>query len=164
MGGKITCTLGEVKNRADFIVYWGGNPAECHPRHFTKYTLMQKGKFIPRGRADRTVVLAVRAHERPVALEQLVDLETTSTIDPGASRNVPHRTARGRGTPTARNRPDCANRAVVLLRSCSIPVRYGTRSTLPQSSRAGGMRSVIRWIVWLKAENLHHEQHSRVLR
>lgn len=53
----MTCTLGEVKNRADFIVYWGGNPAECHPRHFTKYTLMQKSKFLPRGRKDRTMVL-----------------------------------------------------------------------------------------------------------
>jgi formylmethanofuran dehydrogenase subunit B len=49
--------LGEVKNRADFIVYWGGNPAECHPRHFTKYTLMQKSPFLPRGRKDRTMVL-----------------------------------------------------------------------------------------------------------
>ncbi|MCA9168711.1 MAG: formylmethanofuran dehydrogenase subunit B [Planctomycetales bacterium] len=57
MGGKVTCTLGEVKNRADFIVYWGGNPAECHPRHFTKYTLMQKSKHLPRGRKDRTMVL-----------------------------------------------------------------------------------------------------------
>lgn len=57
MGGKVTCTLGEVKNRADFIVYWGGNPAECHPRHFTKYTLMQKSKYLPRGRKDRTMVL-----------------------------------------------------------------------------------------------------------
>jgi formylmethanofuran dehydrogenase subunit B len=57
LGGKVTCTLGEVKNRADFIVYWGGNPAECHPRHFTKYTLMQKSKFLPRGRKDRTVVM-----------------------------------------------------------------------------------------------------------
>lgn len=57
MGGKVTCTLGEVKNRADFIVYWGGNPAECHPRHFTKYTLMQKSQFLPRGRKDRTMVL-----------------------------------------------------------------------------------------------------------
>jgi formylmethanofuran dehydrogenase subunit B len=46
-----------VKNRADFIVYWGGNPAECHPRHFTKYTIMQKSKFLPRGRKDRTMVL-----------------------------------------------------------------------------------------------------------
>jgi formylmethanofuran dehydrogenase subunit B len=49
--------LGEVKNRADFIIYWGGNPAECHPRHFTKYTLTQKGKYIPNGRKDRTMVL-----------------------------------------------------------------------------------------------------------
>ena len=57
MGGKVTCTLGEVKNRADFIIYWGGNPAECHPRHFTKYTLMQKSKFLPAGRKDRTMVL-----------------------------------------------------------------------------------------------------------
>ena len=57
MGGKVTCTLGEVRNRADFIVYWGGNPAECHPRHFTKYSLMPKGKFVPRGRKDRTMVL-----------------------------------------------------------------------------------------------------------
>ena len=53
----MSCTLGEVKNRADFIIYWGGNPAECHPRHFTKYTLTQKGKFLPRGRKDRTMVL-----------------------------------------------------------------------------------------------------------
>src|SRR5213075_2393111 len=57
LGGKITCTLGEVKNRADFIMYWGGNPAECHPRHFTKYTLTPKGKFVPNGRKGRTMVL-----------------------------------------------------------------------------------------------------------
>jgi len=57
LGGKVSCTLGEVKNRADFIIYWGGNPAECHPRHFTKYALTPKGKFIPRGRKDRTMVL-----------------------------------------------------------------------------------------------------------
>ncbi len=66
MGGKVSCTLGEVKNRADFIVYWGGNPAECHPRHFTKYTLTQKGKFIPNGRKDRTMVL-VDIRETPSA-------------------------------------------------------------------------------------------------
>ncbi|MCS7313546.1 MAG: molybdopterin-dependent oxidoreductase, partial [Acidobacteria bacterium] len=57
MGGKPACTLGEVKNRADLIIYWGSNPAECHPRHFTKYTLTPKGKFTPRGRKDRTMVL-----------------------------------------------------------------------------------------------------------
>ena len=62
----MTCTLGEVKNRADFILYWGGNPAECHPRHFTKYTLTQKGKFVPQGRKGRTMVL-VDIRETPSA-------------------------------------------------------------------------------------------------
>jgi formylmethanofuran dehydrogenase subunit B len=60
--GKVACTLGEVKNRADFIVYWGTNPAETHPRHFTKFALSPKGKFVPRGRQGRTMVLVdVRA-------------------------------------------------------------------------------------------------------
>ncbi len=66
MGGKVSCTLGEVKNRADLIIYWGGNPAECHPRHFTKYTLTQKGKFVPNGRKDRTMIL-VDIRETPSA-------------------------------------------------------------------------------------------------
>jgi formylmethanofuran dehydrogenase subunit B len=66
LGGKVTCTLGEVKNRADFIIYWGGNPAECHPRHFSKYTLTQKGRFIPEGRKGRTMVL-VDIRETPSA-------------------------------------------------------------------------------------------------
>jgi formylmethanofuran dehydrogenase subunit B len=66
LGGKVTCTLGEVKNRADFMIYWGGNPAECHPRHFTKYSLTQKGRFVPNGRKDRTMVL-VDIRETPSA-------------------------------------------------------------------------------------------------
>jgi len=55
--GESTMTLGEVKNRADLVIYWGGNPAESHPRHFTKYALTPKGMFIPNGRKDRTMVL-----------------------------------------------------------------------------------------------------------
>jgi formylmethanofuran dehydrogenase subunit B len=66
LGGKVSCTLGEVKNRADFVVFWGGNPAECHPRHFTKYSLTPKGRFVPEGRKGRTVVL-VDIRETPSA-------------------------------------------------------------------------------------------------
>ena len=55
-----------MRNRADFIIYWGGNPAECHPRHFTKYTLTPKGKFVPEGRKGRTMVL-VDIRETPSA-------------------------------------------------------------------------------------------------
>jgi formylmethanofuran dehydrogenase subunit B len=55
--GEVTCSLGEVANRGDLIIFWGSNPAESHPRHFTKYSLMPKGMFVPRGRKDRTCVL-----------------------------------------------------------------------------------------------------------
>ena len=55
--GEATCTLGEIKNRADLVIFWGGNPAESHPRHFTKYSVTPKGMFIPGGRKDRYVVL-----------------------------------------------------------------------------------------------------------
>lgn len=55
--GEPTCSLGEVKNRADLLIYWGSNPAESHPRHFTRYATVPKGKFRPGGRKDRTVVL-----------------------------------------------------------------------------------------------------------
>jgi formylmethanofuran dehydrogenase subunit B len=55
--GEVTCSLGEVANRGDMIIFWGSNPAESHPRHFTKYSLMPKGMFVPNGRKDRTCVL-----------------------------------------------------------------------------------------------------------
>ncbi len=55
--GESTMTLGEVKNRADLVIFWGGNPAESHPRLFTRYAVTPKGMFIPNGKKDRTVVL-----------------------------------------------------------------------------------------------------------
>ncbi len=58
--------MGEIKNRADLIVLWGGNPAECHPRHFTKYSLNPKGRYMPEGRKGRTMVL-VDIRETPSA-------------------------------------------------------------------------------------------------
>ncbi len=55
--GEVTCTLGEIKNRADLVIFWGSNPAESHPRHMAVYSTMPKGLFVPKGRKDRTVVL-----------------------------------------------------------------------------------------------------------
>jgi formylmethanofuran dehydrogenase subunit B len=80
LGGKVSCTLGEVKNRADLIIYWGGNPAECHPRHFTKYTLTQKGKYVPNGRKGRTMVL-VDIRETPSAKAADVFLQVRPSKD-----------------------------------------------------------------------------------
>ncbi|MBI2994841.1 MAG: formylmethanofuran dehydrogenase subunit B [Gammaproteobacteria bacterium] len=67
--GESTMTLGEVKNRADLVIYWGGNPAESHPRHFTRYAVTPKGMFTPNGKKDRYVVLVDvrRTPSAPVA-------------------------------------------------------------------------------------------------
>ncbi len=69
--GEVTCTLGEVKNRADLVIFWGANPAESHPRHLERYALYPKGRFLPRGRADRFLVVV---DVKPTETSKLADL------------------------------------------------------------------------------------------
>lgn len=74
--GEVTCTLGEVRNRGDLIIFWGSNPAESHPRHFTKYSLMPKGMFVPNGRKDRTcVVVDVRKTKSAKAANVFIQIK-----------------------------------------------------------------------------------------
>ncbi len=54
--GVSKCTLGEVRNRADLVIYWGCNPAEAHIRHITRYSGTPEGMYSPDGRDDRTIV------------------------------------------------------------------------------------------------------------
>jgi formylmethanofuran dehydrogenase subunit B len=39
------CTLGQIRHRADLIIYWGSNPWSSHPRHIERYTSFSEGKF-----------------------------------------------------------------------------------------------------------------------
>jgi formylmethanofuran dehydrogenase subunit B len=55
--GEVTCTLGEVRNRADLVIFWGCHPAASHPRHAERYSVFPSGRFTPAGRAERTVVM-----------------------------------------------------------------------------------------------------------
>lgn len=61
--GESTCTLGEVRNRCDLVIYWGCNPAETHPRHAERYAVFPRGHDVPLGRAGRTVVMVGDARE-----------------------------------------------------------------------------------------------------
>ncbi len=54
--GESTCSLGEVKNRCDLVIFWGCDPVESHPRHLERYAADCAGLFTPRGRRDRTLV------------------------------------------------------------------------------------------------------------
>ncbi len=50
-------TLGQMKNRADVVIYWGSNPIESHPRHMSRYTTFCNGKYRDNGHRDRTLVV-----------------------------------------------------------------------------------------------------------
>ncbi|MEM3694899.1 MAG: formylmethanofuran dehydrogenase subunit B [Candidatus Bathyarchaeia archaeon] len=43
--GIPSCTLGQIRHRADLIVYWGSNPWSAHPRHIERYTAFAHGRF-----------------------------------------------------------------------------------------------------------------------
>jgi formylmethanofuran dehydrogenase subunit B len=76
--GESTCSLGEVKNRADLVIFWGSNPVESHPRHFERYSVLPTGQFVPGGRANRTLVVV---DVRPTASTAAADLFLS--IEPG---------------------------------------------------------------------------------
>jgi formylmethanofuran dehydrogenase subunit B len=43
--GIPTATLGQIRHRADLIIYWACNPWTSHPRHVERYTNFTDGRF-----------------------------------------------------------------------------------------------------------------------
>ena len=43
--GIASCTLGQLRHRADLIFYWASNPWDAHPRHVERYTMFSEGRF-----------------------------------------------------------------------------------------------------------------------
>ncbi|MBX9655804.1 hypothetical protein K2Y11_19485 [bacterium] len=54
--GAVSATWGELRNRADIVIVWNSDPLSTHPRHFERYSLEPAGRFVPNGRADRTLI------------------------------------------------------------------------------------------------------------
>jgi formylmethanofuran dehydrogenase subunit B len=81
--GECTCTLGEIRNRADLVVYWGANPAVSHPRHMERYAVEPRGRFVPLGRRGRTVVVV---DIEPTATSEQADLFLQ--VEPGSDFEI----------------------------------------------------------------------------
>jgi len=69
--GQVSATLGEVKDRADVVVFWGVDPVTTHPRHFERYSVAPRGRFIPEGRSGRTIIAV---DHKPTATAAASDL------------------------------------------------------------------------------------------
>jgi formylmethanofuran dehydrogenase subunit B len=74
--GHPGCTLGQVKNRADLIIYWGCNPIDAHPRHMSRYTTYATGFFVKDGHRDRKVIVVdTRRNESADVATEFVQIE-----------------------------------------------------------------------------------------
>jgi len=69
--GIPAATLGEIKNRADLVIYWGTNPMDSHLRHLSRYTTFPRGYFREDGMGERTLVVV---DPRKTATAELADL------------------------------------------------------------------------------------------
>jgi len=73
--GEPTCTLGEVKHRADLVIYWGSNPEEAHPRHLERYSVKAKGRFRTERKERRVVVVDPRKTTSSKFADKVVQVE-----------------------------------------------------------------------------------------
>jgi formylmethanofuran dehydrogenase subunit B len=74
--GQVSASLGEVKDRADLVIFWGVDPLATHPRHWERYSVEPKGRFVPGGRAGRFVVVVdAKPSETSRAADLFVELD-----------------------------------------------------------------------------------------
>lgn len=105
--GRAGATLGEIRNRADVLVFWGVDPAARYPRYWSRYAPEPAGIHVSGGRGSRKVIavdvgeargpgdadlrLAVAADEEVAALTRLRALvgdPDTARLNP-LSHSVP---------------------------------------------------------------------------
>jgi formylmethanofuran dehydrogenase subunit B len=54
--GRATCTLGEIRNRGDLLLFWGTDPDQRYPRYRSRYALHPVALHLAGGQRGRTVV------------------------------------------------------------------------------------------------------------
>lgn len=145
--GQPTASLGEVMNRADFVIFWGSNPAESHPRHMSRYSVTRPGLHLPNGKRDRTVLvvdvrrtLSARAADVFLQIEPNSDYRVLSNLlrmvkEAPLSENAPSHSAALAGTcsPSTEVLRDLAR---LMMTCCYGVLFYGVGLTM---SRGGPM-------------------------
>jgi len=58
-----TCSLSEVREKADLLLYWGANPTATHPRHLSKYTYYAYAEFNPAGWYPKVTLSSIEVRQ-----------------------------------------------------------------------------------------------------
>lgn len=93
-----TCTLDDIRNKADVIIFWGTDPSDSHPRHLSKYSYFPRGKEKQRGWEEERTAIAIdvrKSHTAKICgnyffqIPQGGDAEFIEAIIAGISGKLP---------------------------------------------------------------------------
>ena len=79
--GEVGATLGQIKHRADLVVYWGCNPTQAHPRHFTRYSINVKGKWREGKKARKSILVDVRKTPSSKIVDKFVQVQPGKDLE-----------------------------------------------------------------------------------
>ncbi len=80
--GRAAATLGELRQRADLVVFWAVDPSARYPRYASRYAVDARGLDAPEGRRSRTVIAVdVGASRGPGDADRRVTLAPADEVD-----------------------------------------------------------------------------------
>jgi formylmethanofuran dehydrogenase subunit B len=95
--GIPTCTLGQIRHRADLIIYWGCDPWSAHPRHLERYTSFTEGRF--EGSEWKTYMNKVKASagKKKLMSAQRIEAKKPASMAESLPINMPPETLHKQG-------------------------------------------------------------------
>lgn len=128
--GRAAATLGEIRNRADVILFWGIDPRASHPRFLSRY-VEAAGTHVPAGRSGRRLIsIAIGPDRGPAGAEVEVSIDPDEEI---AALSVMRGTVLGNPLGQLSPSLQAAARAAELL----AQARY---AVIVHEAEAGGAR------------------------
>jgi formylmethanofuran dehydrogenase subunit B len=139
--GRASATLGELRNRADLVVFWGVDPMDRYPRFAERYAPEPVGTDVPRGRADRTVV---SVDVGDVAAYEDADLRVRFAVaDEAAALSVMRATVAGRAPQRGADPGGWEDQAAVLARRMAQARYVGIVYDAEQQAEPGRAEALI---------------------
>lgn len=62
-----TCSLEDVRNKADVLVYWGSDAQDSQPRHLSRFSVFPRGESRQRGYEEDRLAIAIDVRESNTA-------------------------------------------------------------------------------------------------
>jgi len=142
--GRAAATLGEIRNRADVILFWGVDLADRYPRFTKRYAPDPEGLFVPQGRIGRAVIVVdVGAENGPSDADFRIRVSANEEV---AAQALTRAAILGRAAPNAA--PDSLDARTAALASKLMAGKYvalitdGEPVAGRDPSRAEGMLAI----------------------